>query len=344
MSVMHFTRTMEDVVGQVEMDDAGKWDQTVPCRTITMQHGRLAVPGTDYEESLALTPWAQGQICSRLGMPAPYFKKCPLHLQDAQFNHWNWNREVGKQMAAKDIDPDEEWLLRGKGTGIRGVLSPRYTKLDNRQVLEALLPVLKGKGYGVNFVQLGSESFHLRLVDPNANRAVLKSDTLMVGRESAGIHIANSEVGLRAVTVDALVFRLVCTNGLIRRLNQKSLLKQRHIHVSEPRFQQMLEAAVSEATLVAAGFIEQMAMATRIPIPDPNLAIERLAGLWNLSKQTVELIKFALYGENNQETLYGLVNAVTQVSQQFAIEQRFEMETLAGLLIDDAKLRERLVA
>jgi hypothetical protein len=336
---MQFRNTFDDVQGQVEADDAGKWDQIVPCRTVTMEHGRLLVPGTDFEGGLSLSPWAQGQLCSRLGLPAAYFKKCPPHLQDANFNHWNWHREVGNQLKAKDWDPDEAWMLRGKGTSVRGVLTPKYTKLDNAQLLSAILPFLTGKNFQVGLVQVNPESFHLRLIDPFVSRYVLPGDKLMVG-----IHIANSEVGLRAVTVDALVFREICTNGLIRRINQKSLLHQRHLHVSEPRFADMLGEAFQEAIAVAAGFIEQMAMATRTPITDPNKAIERLAGLWNLSKQTVELIKFALYGEKNQDSLYGLINAVTQVAQQFAIEQRFEMETLASLLIDDPKLRASITA
>ena len=49
------------------------------------------------------------------------------------------------------------------------------------------------------------------------------------------------------------------------RLKERSLLRQRHIHVSEPRFQQMLERAIAEAVVVAAGFIEQMALAIKTP-------------------------------------------------------------------------------
>jgi hypothetical protein len=309
-----------------------------------LHHGRLCFPQAEqdgHDQGLALTPWALGQACQKLGLPTPYIRRCPPRLQDENFNHWMRTHEIGRQLGKADRDPDAAWLIRARGGTARGILTPRYAKLDNKQLLEALLPVLQvqGKSFQVGLVQLSPESFHLRLIDPTVARYVLPGDRLMVG-----IHIANSEVGLRAVTVDALVFRLICTNGLIRRLNQKSLLKQRHIHVSEPRFQDLLADALHEAVAVAAGFIEQMAMATSVPIPDPNKAIDQLAGLWNLSRQTAELIKFALYGEKNQDSLYGLVNAVTQVAQQFAIEQRFELETLASLLIDDPKLGTSLTS
>jgi hypothetical protein len=165
------------------------------------------------------------------------------------------------------------------------------------------------------------------------------------------VHVANSEVGLRAVTVDACVYRVVCSNGLLRRLNNKSLLKQRHIHVAEPRFQQMLEAAIQEAVVVAAGFIEQMALAVKTSVPNPEAAVETLAKAWNLPKQTVEWVKFSLFGEPQPGTLYSLVNAVTQAAQRLGMEDRFELEMLASLLVDtnpatkaEHDLRQRILS
>ena len=42
--------------------------------------------------------------------------------------------------------------------------------------------------------------------------------------------------------------------------------------------------------------------------------------------------------------MYGVINAITQVSKQYAMEQRFMMETYAGLLIDDPKLWQNVLA
>ena len=54
-------------------------------------------------------------------------------------------------------------------------------------------------------------------------------------------------MGKRAVTVDALVWRLVCENGLVRLVKGRSLLYQRHIHLSKPMLHQALGNAISEA-------------------------------------------------------------------------------------------------
>jgi hypothetical protein len=343
---MQFTKTLADVRDQVAADDCGKWDTIVPRRQITLHRGRLTFPqatSDGYDQGLTLTPWATAQLCQWLGLPAAYVKRCPPDLQDANVNYWLRTGEIGGR---NDPDPDPEWLLRAKGATVRAVLSPKYSRLDNAQLLSALLPVLTGTRYEIGLVQLTPESFHLRLVDPTLFRDVVPGDRLMVG-----IHLANSEVGLRAVTVDALVFRLACANGLIRRVSGQSLLRQRHLHVSEPRFTGMLEAGVRQAVMVAAGFLEQVALAVRTPVPDVEAAIGTLAERWDLPRQTEEHIRFALLGEARPETLYGLVNAITLAAQRLPVEERFELETQAGMLIDTTsvspshqQLRARLLA
>ena len=329
---MPFSKTLDDACDLVASDDTNKWDSVVRCREVSLHNGRLMFPqaaSDGYDNGLALSPWAMGQACQKLGLPTAYFKRCPHHLQDENFNYWNQNHEVMRQFTKADVDPDEEWFLRAKGGMVRGVLSPRYSRLDNKQLMDTLFPMLRHRNYKVGLIQLTGEALHLRLVDPTIARDVLPNDRLMVG-----IHIANSEVGLRAVTVDALVFRLICTNGLIHRVNHKSLLKQRHIHVKAQRFDLMLQTAIQEAVIVAAGFIEQMALAVKTPVPDPDKAIDHIAQMWNLPKSTVDMVKFTLFGESQAETLYGLVNAVTQSAQRLGIEERVELETLASVLID----------
>ena len=329
-----FTKTFDDVRDLVSADDKGKWDSVARVQEVSLVSGRLHFPqagSNDFEGGLAFSPWSLAQACQKLGIPTAYFKRCPPALQDAQFNHFAQHLHIGRELSRADHQAEEAWTIRCKGANVRGVLSARYAKLDNVQLLDALLPVLAGTRYKVGLIQLSPESFHLRLVEPTVGREVLPGDRLLVG-----VHVANSEVGLRAVTVDAVVFRLVCTNGLIRRVNHKSLLKQRHIHVSEPRFQSLLERAVGEAVTVAAGFIEQMVLAIKTLVPDPQAAIEVLGQAWGVPKATVEMVQFNLHGEGQGQshTLYGLTNAITLAAQRLSPDDRFHLETLAGTLVE----------
>ena len=301
----------------VRADDMGKWDTIVPRHDLQMQDGNLSFGGR--EQPLVPSGWATSQLCFRLGIPAPYFRKCPHDLQDEQANYW---LEHGSQK------PDETWLLRAKDENLRAVLSDRYSPLDNATLLDELRMLLPDS-YRVDWFGLQDESLHLRVVDPTRTRELLPDDALTVG-----IHLVNSEVGLRSVTVDAMVFRLVCTNGLIRLVKGKSLLRQRHLHVSHHRFVGALGEAIDNALKESEGFLNQLAATTQTPVPDISEVMDKIAEKWNLSDETQESAKLALRQENasQQESLYGLVNAYTSAAQRLPDSGRYDLEVLAGNL------------
>ena len=352
------SRALDDVLAEVEADDRGKWDTIAARQQLFLHNGRLILPSA-YEDDcptiLTPSPWATSQLCQRLGIPAAYFKKCPSHLQDAQFNHWvqqaRGHSEMEDEQEAEDGEEccphcppslmplpsasnpspkPEAWLLRGKGSRLRGVLSERYAKLDNAQLLHYLSPLLESRMEVKGFA-LSEQSLHLRVVDPRLSREVLPDDRLLVG-----LHIANSEVGLRAVSIDALVYRLVCANGLIRLVKGRSLFRQRHVSWDAPRFEESLRAAIGEAVTVAAGLLEQLAWATRAPVADVEGTLAALAAHWNLTQALKERVKQTLITTpaSQQETVYGLVNALTQSAQSLPADERYSLEVLAGRLVE----------
>lgn len=323
---------LAQVLDEVHADDAGKRDLLLDRDELMLRHGRLCCPragGTEYAEGLTPTAWATTQLCQRLNMPSGYFKRCPTRLQDDQFNHWIEHAERPKRRP-------ERWRLRVKDDTLRGVLTDRYVCLDNRDVLSTLLPMVEPR-YEVGWFALTQESFHLRLTDPLLAREVLPNDRLV-----AGVHLANSEVGKRAVTVDAMVYRLVCSNGLVRLVHGGNLLYQRHLSWSKPRFESNLRQAVREALVHGVGFIERMSWATRVPVSDMDTAIGALSQRWSLSQATETDLRQSLLDmpTGQQETLYGLVNAVTHAAQKLPADDRYDLEALAGELVEKGLPRQ----
>jgi len=321
---------LAQVVDEVHADDAGKRDLLLDRDELMLRHGRLSFPHADEQgcpDGLALTSWATTQVCHRLNVPASYFKRCPADLQDEQFNYWiDHMGSNGHTHAPKA----ERWLLRAKDDTLRGVLTERYACLDNRDVLSTLLPLVEPH-YQVGWYALTEESFHLRLLDPRLAREVLPRDRLV-----AGVHLANSEVGKRAVTVDAMVYRLVCSNGLVRLVKGSSLLHQRHVSWSKPRFEASLRQAVHEALVHGVGFIERMSWATTMGVPDMDTAIDSLGQRWGLSQATTLTVRRSLLDmpPDQHETLYGLVNAVTHAAQDLPADARYDLEAQAGELVE----------
>lgn len=313
----------------VKSDDGTKWDHITRRDQIALKDGRVAFAldrDGEHWEYLTPTSWATGQFCARLGIPASYFRKCPPVLKDVQANYWLRSGKAQDEDANTEHNSAEQWLLRARGGTLRAVLSERYSPLDNTTLMECLTPMLDSR-YRVDWFGLSDESLHLRVIDPERTREVLPGDDL-----SVGIHIANSEVGFRAVSVDALVYRLVCTNGLIRLVKGKSLLRQRHIHLAQPRFVAALEEAIANALGEAEGFIEQLRRTTAQPVSDVESTLERIGEQWNLSENTRNAVKGALLGErpDQQETVYGLVNAFTNAAHHLPDDDRYDLEVLAG--------------
>ncbi len=325
---------LDEVRDRIRQDDRGKWDHATPRDRLALAGGQIILPEDcldEYPERLTLSPWATTQACQRLGIPPDYFRRCSAPLQDANFNHWVWRH---------DAEPDEDgaspasprpWLLRCKNQTVRAVLSDRYVPLDNADLLGILVPLLEGR-FEVRGLSLTPESLHLRLVDPRLAREVLPDDRLM-----AGVHIANSETGSRSVSVDAMVWRLVCLNGLVRLVRGKSLLRQRHVSWDRPRFADALGRAVSEALTAGAGLIDRLQAATREPVPDVEGVIRAIGQQAALTQSVQERVRLALLGTppSQAETVYGLTQALTFVAQSLPPDDRYDLEVTAGRLLDE---------
>lgn len=330
-----------DVQEQIHADDAHKWDMLLERDQVRFANGRLRLPrsfGSEIEDSVAaaamakglkLTPWATSQMCQRLGIPSAYFRRCSPSLQDAQVNHWLY--QTSEDGALESVEVSQKWLLRAKGDQVRGILSDRYSRLNNRDVLHSLMPLVTEASFEVDWFAVTEESLHLRLFDPRLSREVLPGDRVM-----AGLHIGNSEVGKRAVTVDALVYRLVCQNGLVRLVKGKSLLHHRHVGLSIGELNSGLGAAIRDALMESSGFMERLEQATREPVLEMDGVIATIAIDGGLSQKTVELVKAALRAEktSQQETLFGLVNALTHTAQRLSPDERYALETLAGRILE----------
>lgn len=346
------TLSLDEVHERVREDAQGHWDTTVPRHELLMQDGHLLLPcngSNGHPDSLRPTVWATAQLCQRLNIPTSYFRRCPSELQDAQANHWlrrgreengsGTNGEAhgdseglanrNRNGHGKGSSP-EKWLLRADHAMLRGVLSEHYSPLDNTQLMDSVRPLFNGH-YRVEWFGLSDEALHLRVIDPSLTRDVLPDDAL-----SAGVHLSNSEVGRRAVTVDACIYRLVCSNGLVALVRGKSLLRQRHIHVSQPRFEVALEEAVAQGVQTATNFVEQMKRATQEPVRDVEKALERLGIRMGLSQGVLDEVRRSMLSErpDQQSTLYGLVNGLTRAAQSLPDENRYDLEVLAGRLAE----------
>jgi hypothetical protein len=186
------------------------------------------------------------------------------------------------------------------------------------------------------------------LVDPGVHRFLPDGNPDYI---QAGFVLSNSEVGAAALSIDELIFRLVCTNGLIR----GNLVRRTHLGsrlesgeggivfrnetlLAEDRALMMrVEDAVTSAVdsvrfqQIAAQFAEA---ATSTRVERPVEAMQVLAPTANLTEAETGniLTHLAAGGDLSQ---FGLVNAITRAAQDVEdYDRATELEELGGKVLN----------
>ena len=102
-------------------------------------------------------------------------------------------------------------LLRTMDGTARAFLSNRYRRIDNYEIATAVLPIM-GQMEGARFEsgQITDSSMYLKAVNMRLKAEVVPGDIAQAG----GI-VSNSETSMGAVSIHTLIYRLVCSNGMI---------------------------------------------------------------------------------------------------------------------------------
>lgn len=316
----------EEVLSAITFDDLGKEDYHAPIK-----HTRLASNGNIYTNAretnhvLMLKPndHALSQLSSRLGIPTRYAKKCyeeDPKLLAQHVNHWLDNLSPEEQ--------ERDYYLRTKGNTLRAVLTDKYSKLDNSFVTSSLDRLMKfGGDVDIRNFDLTDKHFNLRLVFPDMTMDVgtlQNPDKIMVG-----VHITNSEVGSSALRVDSCLFRLVCSNGMIARVGGSSMMAQRHLHLTSNEMDSRFSRAIEDAVMNGNTAISDFAYTKDIYVPNPMNVIKKLAEDAKYTKSFTQKVEESFHIEPD-ETAFHVINAFTRASQVLPFEQRLEVETNAG--------------
>jgi hypothetical protein len=288
---------------------------------------------------MTLRPTAHGQLAATLGIPKVYYDRLLEQAPDllaANVNRW-------LQASAKK-------LIRTLDGQVRAVLSDSYRPLDNLDLAEAVLPKLLALEANVVSGEVTENRFYLKAVTEKVSGAVKVGDVIQ-----AGVVVSNSEVGHGSLRVEALDFRLVCTNGMIR----ETAVRKAHLGRSA-RGQDAIEDAreyfrnetriaddrafflkVQDAT--AAMFdpqrfekrLTQYREADNRSIGDnPEQVVEVTAKKLQLNEtERSSVLRHLILG--GSLSTWGLANAVTRAAQDVeSYDRATELEALGGKVIE----------
>ena len=318
-------RTLIEMANELERQRAAKKDFISDTRNLRMDATgdglqlSLRDDRSHVVHMLGVNDNAHRQIGAALGIPAKYYDKMQKELPDLLAQNVN---------AWFDAEPQAK-MIRTMDGRARAFLSDRYRRIDNYEIAQTVLPILgELEDAHVESCEVTENRMYIKVVNPRLQADVVPGDTVQ-----AGIMITNSEIGLGSVTVSPLLFRLVCTNGMvvndaasrkyhIGRANTVGenfqIFTDETIIADDKAFmlkvRDTVRAAVDEARFGQVVNMMRQAKGVKLDTPDIPKFVELTATEFGLSQNEGRGVLDHLIRDADL-SLYGLANAVTRYSQ-----------------------------
>lgn len=270
-----------------------------------------------------ISEFAFSQLCTRLGVPASYVKKCfdtgKVGLALDNFQAW-----AG--------DMDKNMLVREHKGVARAVLSDSYSTFDSYKVLKTLSNTVDDKRFQPSQVFLSTDRLHIRFVDYNP--LPIDDGTPLY----AGVTVDSSDVGRGSLNMKFFIYRSVCTNGLVISKLGGTLFRQNHIgsNMTGGKLQLFNRAFMNVDKLVeqSLGLIKNCKQ-QHLKDYELEMYLEKARRELKLSEKSQERLKELIDGTYDR-TKWGIINSVTELAQDFTLDTRIDFENWAGDLFAKA--------
>lgn len=331
--------SLEEMAAEITRQNRLKEDYLVDTRNLQMEphSGQVYLHifdgKTEPVEPMQINTIAHRQLGTHLHIPASYYDR--MLTEDPRLLTENVNTWLRKTPSRR--------LVRTMGGTARAFLSDRYRRLDNFEIASAVLPIIgQMKDARFESCQVTDSMMYMKVVNTRLEAEVVPGDIVQ-----AGLIISNSEVGTGAVNVQPLVYRLVCSNGMIindaqtrrnhvGRVNKLEeayrLYSDKTLEADDKAFlmklQDTVRTAVDEARF--ARVVDLMKNATQA-----EMSTNDIPGTVRLASREFHITESEEKGvlqhliEGKDLTLYGLSNAITRYSQDVeSYDRATELESI----------------
>lgn len=334
-------KTLVELAQELDRQNNAKQDYLLDTRNLIMDADFNGAVLTMHDEDnslntiLGINEVAHSQIGSELGIPKNYYekmrKKNPQLLAD---NVNTWFMQEPKVRMVRTLD----------GTA-RAFLSDRYRRIDNYDIANQVIPMLNDLNVKFESNEVTDSRMYIKVVNERLTREVKPGDYVQ-----SGVMITNSEVGLGRVTIQPLLYRLVCTNGMVVNDLRSGATHRRHVgrrltaddgyvlyandtmladdHALLLKIRDTIRAALDEVHFT--NLIDNMRAAAEVPITTTHIPemVKLAAPTFGFTQKEGEGILDRLIRDGDL-SLYGFSNAVTRYAQDVeSYDRSTELEAI----------------
>lgn len=320
----------------INADDRNKEDYTVKGSEFQFTDRKtLAIKTKNGSEEFAFTPWSFDQLSTMLKIPTKYLEGCKTtgkgSMQD-QIEARMENRLANDHLIRVRRTPNED----GVAGLIRAVLPGEYAPFDYRDLIPTLNRALTEVGEGFKLEMSNVQdprsvesSLHLRFIrDEQFDFPELGiSDP-----HKMGFHTRSSEIGDSPISINALVWRLVCSNGMmgwgdseVLKLTNKNL----HKHEVYPQLTESIFSVVRQQEPIR----EMLSRKFEEIVPDPETSLALMAARMKVSDHVKEDALGFLRRDTaakNEVTRFDVMQSFTRAAHGLAMTDRTKLETAVG--------------
>ena len=294
------------------------------------------------QRTLKPTKLCLEQIGGRVGIPAKYLERMRAEapqLLAQNVNHWFSNTPEVRMLRT---------IQNGEMTA-RAFLSQKYRPLDNFDLLNSVLPRIVEAGCEIKSCEVTEKRLYIQAVTAKIAGEIKKGDAVQ-----AGIVISNSEVGCGSIRIEPMIYRLVCTNGMIL----PTAMRKHHIgkagdgewdegdayevfsdatrKLDDKAFWAKVNDVVTASldSIKFAAALDRLRATTAIDTGKPLEAVEIVANKFDMRENEKENVLTHL-ASGGDLSLWGLSNSVTRAAEDCeSYDRAIEMERIGGMVVE----------
>lgn len=327
-------KTLQQLATEVKRQAESIQDYRVDTRNVSMLDDARLGLGIIPTPALHVNDLAHSQIAARLEIPQKYYDL--MRSQEPSLLAENVNRWFHKKA--------DKRMVRTMDNRVRAFLSSSYRPLDNFKLVEAVLPKLHKLNATIESSEITERHLYIKAVFHQIEGKVAVGDVVKMG-----LVVSNSEVGCGSLKVEPLIYRMVCSNGMIvadggirkyhvgRRTeedNAQEFFKAQTRIADDRAFwmkvKDTIDATVNQGHFQTILWQLQRAKNQPVTIENPIKAVEAIANKYRMTDQEQEGVINHLIKGGDMST-YGIVQAITRASQdRLDYERATEFERIGG--------------